>query len=278
MRQADFPSMTMSGLASNLQPAVATIPTKAASSTAPASAGSNFAALFGDVRADVNEFIQHGSSDFGSPAMSAMSTLSAEGQAYRERLRSTMPAAATDDADTAGAQQGFLASIAPWAQEAGVRLGVSADLVAAHAALESGWGRHPLRQANGSDTHNLFALKSAGNWRGSVAPSLTTEYENGSAVKKTETFRSYPDQASAFKDYAQLLLNNPRYRSALNAGSDAHAFAQGLARGGYATDPAYAGKLARVADQVQTARKSVQAGAAATQAAAAAAKIDQSGD
>jgi flagellar protein FlgJ len=38
-----------------------------------------------------------------------------------------------------------------------------------------------------------------------------------------------------------VLLDNPRYRAA--TGSDAGAFAQGLARGGYATDPHYAAKL-----------------------------------
>jgi len=46
--------------------------------------------------------------------------------------------------------------------------------------------------------------------------------------------------------------NFPRYRGALNVGSDARAFAQGLARGGYATDPAYADKLARVAARLQS--------------------------
>ena len=37
----------------------------------------------------------------------------------------------------------------------------------------------------------------------------------------------------------------------LGAGNDAHAFAQGLARGGYATDPAYASKLAKLATRLQ---------------------------
>ncbi|GGC74573.1 hypothetical protein GCM10011396_22280 [Undibacterium terreum] len=271
MRQADLYSATMRSASSNLQATASTPPARAIASTAPAApsapaAGNNsFASLFGEVRTDVNDFIQHGSSETGS---AALSTLSAEGQVYRERLQTTLSAD-----NTAGdeSQQQFLASIAPWAQQAGERLGVSADLVAAHAALESGWGRHPLRQADGGDTNNLFALKAAGNWRGGIAQSLTTEYEGGNALKKTEAFRSYPDQASAFKDYAQLLLNNPRYRSALNTGSDAHAFAQGLARGGYATDPAYAGKLARIADQIQ-------AGRVATQHDATVAKTNQSGD
>jgi len=48
-----------------------------------------------------------------------------------------------------------------------------------------------------------------------------------------------------------MLIDNPRYKGALGVGSDARAFAQGLARGGYATDPAYAAKLERLATKLQ---------------------------
>ena len=40
----------------------------------------------------------------------------------------------------------------------------------------------------------------------------------------------------------------PRYQGVLAAGTDAKGFEQGLQRAGYATDPAYASKLARVID------------------------------
>ena len=73
--------------------------------------------------------------------------------------------------------------------------------------------------------------------------------ENGKAVKKVERFRAYDNYGEAFADYARLLSNNNRYAGALNTGSNALAFARGLARGGYATDPAYAEKLASVAQR-----------------------------
>jgi flagellar protein FlgJ len=214
-----------------------------------ASAGVGFGALFGDVRGDVEDFIENGSHGAGSGASAAsmpasMDTLSVEGQAVRD--------ASAGAGVTGEAQQEFLAAIAPLAQQTGQQLGVSPDIVAAQAALETGWGKKPLRQADGADTHNLFGMKAGGNWHGDVTSATTTEDQDGAAIKKTERFRSYPDQASAFHDYAQLLLTNPRYRSALNAGSDAQAFAQGLARGGYATDPAYADKLTRLAARVRS--------------------------
>lgn len=150
-----------------------------------------------------------------------------------------------------GERAAFLNRIAPWAEGAARALGVAPELVAAHAALESGWGRHPLRSADGSDTHNLFGLKASGAWKGGTTDALTTEYTEGEARKTTERFRAYTDPGEAFQDYARLLRDNPRYRGAINAGQDARAFAQGLAVGGYATDPAYASKLEQVARQIQ---------------------------
>jgi flagellar protein FlgJ len=205
--------------------------------------GNGFAALIGEVRADTDHFIAN-----GSPS-TAWASLTVEAQAMRARLQGT-GAVAGSRADSES-QQAFLASIALSARETGQRLGVAPELVAAHAALESGWGQRPLRQANGEDTNNLFGIKAGARWSGAVTTALTTEHEAEGAVKKSERFRSYPDQASAFRDYAQLLLDNPRYRAALNTGSDARAFAHGLARGGYATDPAYADKLERVARSLQ---------------------------
>ena len=48
-----------------------------------------------------------------------------------------------------------------------------------------------------------------------------------------------------------MLIDNPRFHGALGAGNNAQAFAAGLAKGGYATDPAYAAKLARLAGKLQ---------------------------
>lgn len=211
--------------------------------------GSRFGSVFRQVQDEVASFIEHGA----TPGAAAPS-LSPEGWA---QLARSQPAAAPADggasAGESASQREFLAAIAPWSTQTAARLGVAPELVAAHAALESGWGRRPLRHGDGSDSNNLFALKAGAHWHGDVAAATTTEYENGSAQTKIQRFRSYPDQASAFRDYAQLLLDNPRYRAALGTGADAAAFAQGLARGGYATDPAYADKLTRLAQRLQRA-------------------------
>ncbi len=145
--------------------------------------------------------------------------------------------------------EGFVSDIAPHARQAAAQLGVAPHLVVAHAALESGWGKRNIRHRDGSDSYNLFGIKAGKEWTGKTADVLTTEYVNGKAVKKVERFRAYDNYGEAFADYARLLSNNNRYAGALNTGSNALAFARGLARGGYATDPAYAEKLASVAQR-----------------------------
>ena len=44
-----------------------------------------------------------------------------------------------------------------------------------------------------------------------------------------------------------MLKNSPRYQNALQAGTDVRGFARGLQQAGYATDPAYAAKIAAIA-------------------------------
>ncbi|WP_170942270.1 glycoside hydrolase family 73 protein, partial [Noviherbaspirillum denitrificans] len=70
---------------------------------------------------------------------------------------------------------------------------------------------------------------------------------------KVEKFRAYDSYADAFRDYAKLLRNNPRYENVLANATSAEGFAQGLQRAGYATDPHYAAKLTRIIKQTMSA-------------------------
>jgi flagellar protein FlgJ len=235
MRNADF----------NTAALTATAPTAPTRPTSGMGGGSGFGGIFGKVAEEVASFIQNGGGD------SLVGTLTPEASVLQARASQAANAIVGDGGEATQDQQAFLQSIAPWAREAADKLGVAPELVSAHAALESGWGQRPLKNGDGSSTHNLFGIKAGKGWDGDVAESATTEYVGGAALKTHARFRAYPDQASAFRDYAQMLIDNPRFRGALGAGSDAHAFASGLAKGGYATDPAYAAKLSRLAGKLQ---------------------------
>ncbi|MCC2957017.1 flagellar assembly peptidoglycan hydrolase FlgJ [Massilia sp. IC2-477] len=124
--------------------------------------------------------------------------------------------------------------------------GVPAKFMLGQAALESGWGKRMIRNADGTSSNNLFGIKAGPGWKGKVATAVTTEYVNGVARQKVERFRAYDTPADSFKDYANMLARNPRYEKVLASGGDATAFAHGLQRAGYATDPMYAAKLTRI--------------------------------
>lgn len=138
------------------------------------------------------------------------------------------------------------------ASQAAQETGIPANFMIGHAALESGWGRREIRAKDGSNTHNLFGIKAGGSWTGKTAEVMTTEYVGGVAHKVKEKFRAYSSYAEAFKDYANLLANNPRYSNVVAAGNgnDAASFAKGLQRAGYATDPNYANKIMAVLKQI----------------------------
>lgn len=137
----------------------------------------------------------------------------------------------------------FQAKFSQPAQEASQLTGIPAHFMLAQAGLESGWGRHEIMKENGLPSHNLFGIKAGKNWQGPVVEVVTTEYEHGVAVKKTEKFRSYDNYTAAFQDYARLLTNNSRYQHVLANAKNAYEFAKGLQHAGYATDPHYADKL-----------------------------------
>jgi len=159
------------------------------------------------------------------------------------RLNFSQPLA--PNAPAGSRKQAFLETMTPHAESAAAATGVPARFILAHAALESGWGQREIRGANGEASHNLFGIKAGGRWEGASVQTLTTEYRQGVPMKLEQNFRAYDDYSAGFTDYANLLKS--RYGAALSGGDlTGDVFAQGLAAGGYATDPAYAGKLKSV--------------------------------
>ena len=142
--------------------------------------------------------------------------------------------------------------------------GIPAAFMIGQAAHETGWGKQEIRNADGSNSHNLFGIKAGAGWTGPVAEITTTEVVDGQAQKVPAKFRAYASYQDSFRDYAKMLTDSPRYagvaaQAAHGAASAASAagFAQGLQRAGYATDPAYAAKLSRVINTTMRVQKAV---------------------
>ena len=143
-------------------------------------------------------------------------------------------------------QEDFLRVHQQSARAAEEQTGIPATFMVAQAAHESGWGKHEIRNNDGSGSFNLFGIKAGASWKGNTAQVTTTEFVNGQPQKVVARFRSYASYEESFRDYARLMKDNPRYANVVSAGSNAEGFAKGLQRAGYATDPAYAEKLTRV--------------------------------
>ena len=124
--------------------------------------------------------------------------------------------------------------------------GIPAKFMIAQAAHETGWGRKEIKNSDGSTSFNLFGMKAGPSWKGATTDITTTEYIGGKAHKVTQTFRAYSSYAESFADYASTMKNSPRYAAVVAAGNDANGFAKGLQKAGYATDPSYATKLAKM--------------------------------
>jgi peptidoglycan hydrolase FlgJ len=168
--------------------------------------------------------------------------------AYRGTQKASAAPTTSDTSDAT--KSNFIQSLWPQAQDAGQLLGVDPRHLIAQAALESNWGQSLPQDAAGRSSNNLFGIKTSAGWTGAAVTSATQEFQNGVASSTPAQFKAYATTAQSFQDYVALLRNNPRYSSALNTGSDARAFAAGLQRGGYATDPDYANKVAAVASTV----------------------------
>lgn len=123
--------------------------------------------------------------------------------------------------------------------------GIPSGFMLGQAGHETGWGKSEIKTADGSSSFNLFGIKAGSGWQGKVAEVTTTEYVNGVAKKTVARFRAYDSYEASFKDYARLLTQSPRYAQVSQQTGSVQAFASGLQRAGYATDPAYASKLSR---------------------------------
>jgi flagellar protein FlgJ len=142
----------------------------------------------------------------------------------------------------------FVSALAPYARKVAAKLGVSLRAVLAQAALETQWGKHMPAHADGSSSNNLFGMKAGAGWAGGHVNVPTLEFEGGVPVRRQAQFRAYATPEASFEDFARLVGENPRYAGALGKGDDVLGFARGLTTGHYATDPAYASKIAAIAD------------------------------
>jgi LysM repeat protein len=118
------------------------------------------------------------------------------------------------------------------------RTGIPASITLAQGIIESDCGHSSLaREAN-----NHFGIKCHDNWTG---PSVRHN-DN----KRNECFRKYGKPEDSFYDHSDFLKSVPRYSFLFSLNStDYKAWAHGLKKSGYATNPDYANMLIRTIEE-----------------------------
>ena len=176
----------------------------------------------------------------------ARTSVKAAGATIEAALGLDGPTAATTTGSTGNVHRDFVDRFKDAAMAAAEASGLPMKIILGQAALESGWGKREVRDAQGTGSFNLFGIKAGASWTGPTVDAITTEVVNGVAQKVVQKFRAYASYAESFTDYAKLVTNNPRYEKAVQASDDVHKFAKEMGRSGYATDPSYGSKLVSV--------------------------------
>lgn len=136
-------------------------------------------------------------------------------------------------------RQEYIRQYAPVAVQEMNRTGIPASIKLAQAILESGDGNSTLaRRAN-----NHFGIK-CHDWKGARI------YHDDDA--RGECFRKYRSPEESFRDHSDFLTGRARYASLFELNpTDYKAWAAGLKRAGYATNPNYDRMLIRIIEENQ---------------------------
>jgi flagellar protein FlgJ len=135
-------------------------------------------------------------------------------------------------------QQRFTEPLETHARRSAEKLGTTPNAVLAIAALETGWGRHVLKNTEGESTNNYFGIKATGNDSG-YSENPTREFLDGSWQKVEAKFKTYDN-----------VEENPRYAKAIEHAEDPERFLKEIHKAGYATDPQYAEKAISILHQI----------------------------
>ncbi len=108
------------------------------------------------------------------------------------------------------------------------QFGIPASITLAQGLLESEMGNSDLVKRS----NNHFGIKCKTGWQG--------EYVTHTDDATNECFRKYKSALDSYKDHSTFLKNSARYASLFSIGtSDYKAWAFGLKKAGYATNPRY---------------------------------------
>lgn len=156
----------------------------------------------------------------------------------------------------------FVEAYLEYAQDTEAYTGISYIFTLAQAALESAWGEKAVgnmffgvKDTDGINGNEQLlttreVLKSP-NAKFPEIISKTQRKDGKYEYKVKDWFRKYDTPEESFTDHAKFFLENKRYAKALEVRNDPYAFADEIAKAGYATDPSYATLLKGVIKTIE---------------------------
>ena len=115
---------------------------------------------------------------------------------------------------------------------------IPASITLAQGILESGSGNSYLARSS----NNHFGIKCGSQWKGK------TSYHDDD--KENECFRAYSRVKDSYLDHSLFLTSNQRYAFLFDLKeNDYKAWARGLKKAGYATNPHYADRLIQLIEE-----------------------------
>ena len=140
-------------------------------------------------------------------------------------------------------QQRYVDRFAALAVTEMYRSGVPASITLSQGLLESRYGLSALA----AEGHNHFGIKCHNDWKGK-----TMAVDDDA---KGECFRVYDADIDSFHDHSDFLRYRDRYKFLFDFPvTDYKAWANGLKKAGYATDPAYPAKLIKLIEDYDLSR------------------------
>lgn len=137
----------------------------------------------------------------------------------------------------------YLQIFGPIAQREMKQYKIPASITLAQGLLESGFGEGRLAL----EGNNHFGIKCHRTWQGEKI------YHDDD--EKGECFRVYADAGESYRDHSLFLSERDRYAFLFRLGKrDYKAWAKGLKKAGYATDPKYPEKLIRLIERFDLAQ------------------------
>lgn len=186
-------------------------------------------------------------SDYPGQTIPKSSTLiNSEIKADKIENKKSLESEVITEPDKFSSPQQFIDFIKPLAMKMSEVLGIKPQFIVAQSALETGWGQFIIQSKVHGNSRNLFNIKDKSDWKGKTATKSTVEFDGVDLKQQHAKFRVYDNFKQSVDDFMNFITSDIRYQPLIKSGKNTELYLANLQKSGYATDPEYADKIAKI--------------------------------